>query len=87
MANIKSAQKRIRSNSKKTVLNNDIKSRMKTNIKGLEKLALQGKKDEAASKLNTVHNMIDKACSKGIIKSNTSNRYKSRLAKLVNEKK
>ena len=87
MANIKSAQKRIRSNSKKSVLNNDIKSRMKTSIKNLEKLVLQGKKEEAASKLSAVHKMIDKAFSKGIIKSNSSARYKSRLAKLVNDKK
>lgn len=87
MANIKSAKKRIRSNSKKTVLNNDVKSRMKTSIKSIEKLALQNKKEEAASKLNSVHKMIDKAFSKGIIKSNTSARYKSRLSKLVNDKK
>jgi small subunit ribosomal protein S20 len=87
MANIKSAQKRIRGNNKKSVLNNDIKSRMKTSIKSLEKAVAQGKKKEATENLNVVHKMIDKAFSKGIIKKNASARYKSRTSSLVNDKK
>lgn len=87
MANIKSAKKRIKTIKKKNILNNNVKSSMKTAIKKLEKLIQEGKKEEAKLALNTVVKKIDKAFVAGIIKKNTSSRNKSRLAKKVNNMK
>lgn len=84
MANIKSAKKRILTTNKKTVLNNTFKSSMKTAIKKVEKSTT---KEEATVNLKTAIKRIDNACSKGIIAKNTAARYKSRLAKKVNEMK
>ncbi len=83
MANIKSAKKRIRTIKKKSILNNNVKSSMKTAIKKLEKLIQEGKKEEAKNNLNSVVKKIDKASVAGMIKKNTSSRYKSRLSKKV----
>ena len=78
MANIKSQKKRILTNKKATVLNNDVKQAMKTAIKKFEK-ALTVSKEEAASKLSVAIKAIDKAASKGVIKKNTAANYKSRI--------
>lgn len=84
MANIKSSKKRISTIKKRSILNNDVKSSMKTAIKKLEKLIQEGKKEEAKNNLINVIKKIDKALVAGIIKKNTSSRYKSRLVKKVN---
>ena len=83
MPNIKSAKKRVLITKKESVLNNDIKSSMKTAIKKVEKAA---SKEEATTLLATAIKRIDIATQKGVIKSNTRDRYKSRLNKIVNEK-
>jgi small subunit ribosomal protein S20 len=83
MPNIKSAKKRVLVTKKETVLNNDVRASMKTAIKKVEKAQ---NKDEAL-KLNEVAvKRIDNAHQKGVIKSNTRDRYKSRLNKIVNSK-
>lgn len=87
MANIKSAKKRIRTIKKKSILNNNVKSSMKTAMKKFEKLIQEGKLDEAKEILSSVVKKIDKAQVTGIIKKNTSSRYKSNLAKKINNKK
>ena len=56
---------------------------MKTAIKKVEKAAT---KEEAVTLLSTAIKRIDIAAQKGVIKSNTRDRYKSRLNKIVNEK-
>lgn len=84
MANIKSQKKRIITNRKATVLNNDVKQAMKTAIKKFEK-SLNEDKEVVASKLNVAVKAIDKACSKGVIKKNTASRYKSNIIKKFNE--
>lgn len=78
MANIKSQKKRILTNKKATVLNNDVKQAMKTAIKKFEK-ALTVSKEEAQGKLAIAIKAIDKAASKGVIKKNTAANYKSRI--------
>ena len=84
MANIKSQKKRIITNRKATVLNNDVKSAMKTAIKKFEK-SLNEDKEVVATKLNVAVKAIDKACSKGVIKKNTASRYKSNITKKFNQ--
>ena len=83
MPNIKSAKKRVIITKKETVLNNDVKSSMKTAIKKVEKAA---NKEEAQELLNKAFQKIDTASQKGVIKPNARDRYKTRLNKIVNSK-
>ena len=83
MANIKSAKKRILVTKKETILNNDVRSSMKTAIKKVEKATT---KEEALKVLPEAIKRIDNAASKGVIKANTRDRYKNRLNKVVNGK-
>lgn len=83
MPNIKSAKKRVIITKKETALNNDVKASMKTAIKKVEKAQT---KEEASELLNTAIKRIDNAASKGVIKANTRDRYKTRLNKIVNSK-
>ena len=83
MPNIKSAKKRVLITKKETVLNNDVKASMKTAIKKVEKAA---NKEEATTLLAEAIKRIDNAASKGVIKANTRDRYKTRLNKLVSLK-
>ena len=84
MANIKSQKKRIITSRKAAVLNNDVKSSMKTAIKKFERSLHEGK-DEAQKRLAIAIKQIDKACSKGVIKKNTASRYKSNITLKFNE--
>lgn len=83
MANIKSAKKRILVTKKETILNNDVRSSMKTAIKKVEKAET---KDQALKVLPEAIKRIDNAASKGVIKANTRDRYKNRLNKVVSSK-
>ena len=85
MANIKGVKKRILTSKKKSVLNNDFKSSMKTAIKKVEKSVQENNLEEAVRNLQTATKRIDKAQKIGIIKKNTASRQKSGLAKKVNE--
>ena len=83
MPNIKSAKKRVLVTKKETVLNNDVKQSMKTAIKRVEKA--QTKEDATTLAANAMKR-IDNAASKGVIKANTRDRYKTRINKIVNSK-
>lgn len=84
MANIKSAIKRSRSNEKRALANNKIKSETKTVIKKFE-LALEEKDKKIAEELyKEAIKKIDIAESKGIYKTNTAARKKSNLTKKIN---
>ena len=84
MANIKSAQKRIRVAAKRQARNKHIKSGTKTAIK---KVSSAVKAGDAAAKelLIQAISTIDKACSKGVYHKNTAARKKSKLTKMVNK--
>ena len=56
---------------------------MKTAIKKVEKAAT---KEEAATLSLEAIKRIDNAASKGVIKANTRDRYKTRVQKIVNSK-
>lgn len=85
MANIKSAKKRIVTSRKSAVLNNDVKSSMKTSIKKFEKSINEGNLEETANRLKIAVKNIDKAQSKGVIKKNTAARYKSNITNKFNQ--
>lgn len=78
MANIKSAIKRNRQNSKRELANKNVRSRMRTEIKNAIDAAGT---DDAGDKLRVAIKHIDKAAAKGVIHKNAAARKKSRLVK------
>ena len=87
MPNIKSAKKRVLTNSRKEDENILVESRMKNSIKKLEKTITAGNTDDAKNELTTTLKNIDKAQNINIIKKNKASRLKSRLTKSVNNLK
>jgi small subunit ribosomal protein S20 len=81
MANTKSAEKRNRQAETRRARNRAVTSRLRTTIKKTRATLVETKGDDANSIVSTVHSEIDKAAKKGVLKKNTANRYKSRLAK------
>ncbi len=84
MPNIKSAKKRVLRTQKETELNNEVYVSMKTAIKKVEKSST---KEESEKLVVNAFKKIDNAYAKGVLKDNTRNRYKTRLNKIVSEKK
>lgn len=87
MPNIKSANKRVRSNKKREINNNDIYSSMKTAIKKFEKDVKDGNVENADASLNIAVQKVDKAKKNGLVHQNKAARVKSRLTKLKNAMK
>ena len=84
MANIKSAQKRIRVAAKRQARNKHIKTGTKTAIKKVTVAARNGEGETRDLLLQAI-SAIDKACTKGVYHKNTAARKKSRLTKMVNK--
>lgn len=84
MANIKSAKKRIRVITKKTLRNKMIKSQTKTAIKKVLVAVNAGNKEEATATLKGAVSAIDRAYSKGVYHKNAAARKKSSLTRMVN---
>lgn len=78
MANIKSAEKQRRQAEKANVRNRAGKSGLKSALKKARTAIAGG--DAGKDVLSTSFSAIDRAAKKGIIKDNTADRYKSRLA-------
>lgn len=85
MANHKSAEKRIRQNEKRKVINRNNRSKLRTQIKKLRSALVATDKNTSAELLAPTVSMIDKAVNKGILHRNTAARHKSRLTKHVSE--
>lgn len=87
MPNIKSSKKAVKVIAKKTLNNHEPKAKVKNLIKNIEK-ELSDNNIEAA---NTLYKAFQKACdeavSKGLIKKNTADREKSRLAQKIKNAK
>ena len=79
MANIKSSKKAIKVIAKKTDNNHELKARVKNLIKNCDIAIKAGDKEKATSLFNELKKNIDHAVSKGLVKSNTAARQKSRL--------
>ena len=82
MANIKSAQKRIRVAAKRQARNKHVKSTTKTAIKKVVSAVGTGDANELLVQAIVA---IDKAVVKGVYHKNTAARKKSRLTKMVNK--
>ena len=78
MANIKSQIKRNRSNEKRRLRNQGVRSELKTRTKNADDAVSSGAEDAEAATLVAVKR-IDKAASNGVIHKNAAARRKSRL--------
>lgn len=78
MANIRSAEKQRRQAEKRNARNRAGKSTLRTALKKARTAITGGDADQDT--LKTSYSAIDKAAKSGLIKENTANRYKSRLA-------
>ncbi len=85
MPNHKSAEKRVRQNEKRNLINRNNKSRLRTQIKKLRAALASGDKSQSQELLTPTISAIDKAVNKGILHRNTAARYKSRLTVHVNK--
>lgn len=79
----KGAHKAHRSSLRKHVFNVRRKTAMNDVVKKLRKAALSGNKEEAQKMLPSAYKAIDKAAKRGIIKTNTASRKKSRLVATI----
>ena len=77
MANIKSAEKRIRTSAQKRARNRTRVARLRTAVKKYGQTDAAKRRDA----IPTTHSEIDRALAKGVIHRNAAARYKSRLAK------
>ena len=87
MPNIKSAIKRVSVIEKKTLRNNMIKSGYRSAVKKFEQAVESNNVKDAEVLFVEATKKLDQACTKGVIVKNTAARYKSRLAKKLNELK
>ena len=85
MANIKSAKKRILIGERNAARNKAVKSRVKTEVRKVNRAIEAGDVEAAKSCLVNAESVLSKATHKGIIKKNTSSRKISRLTQAVNK--
>jgi len=83
MANIASAQKRIRQTVKRTARNKARKSRVHGAIRKVEEAVASGNKDLALAALRAAQPELQRAAGKGVLKANTVSRKISRLSARV----
>ena len=79
MANHKSAEKRIRRNGRREIINHARMMRIRTFVKRVEKALLAGDKDAASVAFKEAQPEIKRGVIKGVIHKNTASRKISRL--------
>ncbi len=85
MANHKSALKRARQNVKRRLRNRALKSNYKTEIKKYIELITEKKVEDAQKMLPSIHKVIDKAHTKGVLPQKTASRKKSNMTVMLNK--
>jgi small subunit ribosomal protein S20 len=83
MANIASAQKRIRQTITRTARNKARKSRVHGAIRKVEEAVASGNKEVALAALRAAQPELQRAAGKGVLKANTVSRKISRLSARV----
>ncbi|HEY0738240.1 MAG TPA: 30S ribosomal protein S20 [Herpetosiphonaceae bacterium] len=84
MANTRSAQKRIRSDERKRVRNQKVRSRVKTFVKKAEQ-SIVAQDEVTVESIRLACSELDKAVSKGVLHKNNAARRKSRLMAKFNK--
>jgi len=85
VANIKSQEKRIKTNERRRLRNQSVKSSLRTAVRGLREAIEAGEKDKAGELLVATNRKLDKAASAGVIHKNQAANKKSALALAVNK--
>ena len=85
MANIKSQEKRIRTNERARLRNVSVKSELRTAVRGLREAIDAGEKEKAAELLVATNRKLDQAASKGVIHKNQAANKKSALTLAANK--
>lgn len=83
MANTSSAQKATRKIARRTAVNKNRRSRVRTFIRKVEEALAAGNKEEAAVAFAAAQPELARAASKGVLHRNTASRKISRLAQRV----
>ena len=83
MANHKSAQKRIRQTVRRTEVNRNRKSQIKTAVRKVTDAVNDKNKENANNALKNAEATIMKGASKGVLKKETASRKISRLVQFV----
>jgi len=84
MPNHKSAEKRVRQNERRRVINRSNRARLRTSIKNLRSALKGGNANEVKTLLPQTVSEIDKAVQKGVLHRNAAARQKSRLTVRAN---
>ena len=85
MANIKSSKKDIKRSEKRRVVNQGVRTSLKTYIKKAKSIATEDDKEKVTAAVSCAIKAIDKAAQRGIIHKNQANRRKSRMMQQVNK--
>lgn len=85
MANIKSQEKRNRTNERRRLRNKSVKSSLHTAIRAFREAADSGDKEKATALAQAASRKLDKAASKGVIHKNQAANRKSSLALTLNK--
>jgi small subunit ribosomal protein S20 len=85
VANIKSQEKRIRTNEIARLRNQSVKSALRTAIRGFREAVDAGEKDKAGELLAATNRKLDKAATKGVIHKNQAANKKSALTLAFNK--
>jgi small subunit ribosomal protein S20 len=80
MANTKSAKKAVRVSERKTAINKNRRSRMRTYIRKVEEAIATGDKSSAETALREAQPEIMRSAQKGVLHRNTASRKISRLS-------
>jgi small subunit ribosomal protein S20 len=79
MPNHKSAEKRVRQNERRRVINRSNRTKLRTSIKNLRSALKGGDTDKVGALLPKTVSEIDKAVQKGVLHRNAAARHKARL--------
>jgi small subunit ribosomal protein S20 len=85
VANIKSQEKRNRTNERRRLRNKSVKSSLHTAVRGFREAVAAGDKDKATELLESTSRKLDKAASKGVIHKNQAANRKSALSRAINK--
>ena len=85
MPNIKSAKKRVKVTSTKTLQNQMFRSQMRTMIKKYDAALAAGDKEQATAAYKLAVKKIDQAVSRGILHKNNAARKKSQFTVKLNK--
>jgi small subunit ribosomal protein S20 len=80
MANHVSALKRARQTERKTTVNRNNKSRLRTAVRRFREALASGNPEQAKTLFSDTVSVLDKSVKKGVLHKNTASRYKSRLS-------